>query len=125
MPPLALAEDGASLVAAASPETIDAGDLWRQVRHRALVPDDAARLAIEARKPFFVIAPSVGSKPSTGINAGLAANVAFVTSDPASTHLSSVSGGLKFSQKGQTLSGLKLAVFMPDDRWFVQGDNRL
>jgi outer membrane protein assembly factor BamA len=41
------------------------------------------------------------------------------------THLSSVSGGLKFSEKGQTLSGLKLAVFLPDDRWFVQGDNRL
>ena len=125
MPAHARAEDGAPLAPAASPETVDAGDLWRRIRHRSLLTDDAPRLAIEAGKPFFVIAPSVGSKPSTGINAGLAANVAFVTSDPATTHLSSVSGGLKFSEKGQTLSGLKFAVFMPDDRWFVQGDNRL
>ena len=56
---------------------------------------------------------------------GLAANVAFVSGDETSTHLSSVSGGLKVSEKGQTLSGIKLAVFLPDDRWFVQGDNRL
>jgi hypothetical protein len=66
----------------------------------------------------------VGSKPSTGINGGIAANVAFVNGDPSSTRLSFVSGGVKVSEKGQTLSGLKLSLFLPDDRWFVQGDNR-
>ena len=38
--------------------------------------------------------------------------------------MSSLSGGVKVSEKGQTLSGFKLAIFLPDDRWFVQGDNR-
>ena len=124
IPAHARAEDGAPVVAAAAPDPLDAGDLWRRVRHHD--PADAGQpLALETRKPFFVVAPSVGSKPSTGINGGIAGNVAFVDGDAADTHLSSVSGGLKFSQKGQTLSGLKLAVFLPDDRWFVQGDNRL
>ncbi len=123
-PALARAEDGAPVVAAAAPDALDAGDLWRRVRHHD--PADAGQpLALETRKPFFVVAPSVGSKPSTGINGGIASNVAFVAGDAVDTHLSSISGGLKFSQKGQTLSGLKLAVFLPDDRWFVQGDNRL
>src|SRR4051812_23596080 len=79
---------------------------------------------VTPHRPFFVIAPSVGSKPTTGINGGIAGNVAFVSGDMSSTHLSSMSAGLKVSEKGQTLSGVKLAVFLPDDRWFVQGDNR-
>jgi Omp85 superfamily domain len=106
-------------------DSVDAGDLWRRVRHHAASTDEQPpTTAVDPGKPFFVLAPSVGSKPSTGINGGIAGNVAFVTSDPSSTRLSSVSGGLKFSEKGQTLSGVKLAVFLPDDRWFVQGDNR-
>ncbi len=117
-------EDGAPVVATTAAVPLDAGDLWRRVRHHD--PADTSQpLAADTRKPFFVVAPSVGSKPSTGINGGIAGNVAFVDGDASDTHLSSVSGGLKFSQKGQTLSGLKLAVFLPDDRWFVQGDNRL
>jgi outer membrane protein assembly factor BamA len=115
-----------SVRAAADDSTgTDAADLWRRVRHHhtasseeQAIPDPAAH------KPFFVIAPSVGSKPSTGLNGGLAGNIAFVSGDSTSTHLSSVSGGLKVSEKGQTLSGMKLAIFLPDDRWFVQGDNR-
>ena len=104
---------------------LDAGDLWRRVRHHAATADEQpAQADVEPRKPFFVLAPSIGSKPSTGVSGGIAGNVAFVTSDPSSTRLSSMSGGLKISEKGQTLSGVKLAVFLPDDRWFVQGDNR-
>jgi hypothetical protein len=114
------------LAAATSParaqDGVDAGDLWRKVRHHQPSVDGEA--APEAHKPFFVVAPSVGSKPSTGINGGIAGNLAFVDGDPASTRLSFVSGGLKVSEKGQTLSGVKVSLFLPDDRWFVQGDNR-
>ncbi len=109
---------------APSPSSTDAGDLWRRVRHAA-PHDDEQPAGVESHKPFFVVAPSVGSKPSTGLNAGLAGNVAFIDGDPRATHISSMSGGLKVSQKGQTLSGFKLAMFTPNDRWFIQGDNRL
>ena len=52
-------------------------------------------------------------------------NVAFFEGSADTTHISSVSGGVKISQKGQTLSGMKFAVFTDSNRWFVQGDNRL
>ena len=76
---------------------LDAGDLWRRVRHHTpATAEQQAAPEVQPSKPFFVLAPSVGSKPSTGINAGIASNVAFVTSD--STRLSSISGGLKVSR---------------------------
>ena len=110
-----------------APATTDAGDLWRRVRHGAPSDDDQEQpsAAVESRKPFFVVAPSIGSKPSTGVNGGVAGNIAFVDGDPRTTHISSMSGGVKVSQMGQTLSGVKLAMFTPDDHWFIQGDNRL
>jgi len=107
---------------------VDAGDLWRRVRHHHTTPVDTLEAddstPVEPRRSFIVIAPSIGSKPSTGINGGLAGNIAFISGDSSSTRLSSVSGGLKVSEKGQTLSGMKLAIFFPDDRWLLQGDNR-
>jgi hypothetical protein len=102
---------------------IDAGDLWRRLRRHAVSGDGAG--AVETKKPFFVVAPTIGSKPSTGLTAGLSSNIAFVAGDTGTTHISSISGGLRVSQQGQTLSGIKLAVFTPGDRWFIQGDNRL
>ena len=51
--------------------------------------------------------------------------MAFYSGDPQTTHISSASGGLKVSQLGQTTSGVRLNIFMPDDRWVIQSDNRL
>ncbi|HET9833454.1 MAG TPA: hypothetical protein VFP91_17160, partial [Vicinamibacterales bacterium] len=80
---------------------LDAGDLWRRVRHHTpATAEQPPTPDVEPSRPFFVLAPSVGSKPSTGINGGIAGNVAFVTGESSSTHLSSISGGLKVSQKG-------------------------
>ncbi len=100
--------------------TVDVTDLWHHVRHKPPNDDDE-------RRKFFVVAPSIGSKPSTGLNGGIAGNVAFFMGDGDNdgTHISSASGGIKISQKGQTLSGVKLAMFTSGNRWFVQGDNRL
>jgi outer membrane protein assembly factor BamA len=114
----AAAQDIVPIESPASPSLMDVADLWRIARHKD-APD------AEAARKFFVIAPSIGSKPSTGLNAGLAGNVAFFQGNTDTTHISSVSGGLKVSQKGQTLSGMKFAVFTDSNKWFVQGDNRL
>jgi len=103
--------------------TVDTADLWRHIRHQQPKPD-SARTAAEPGKPIIVFAPALGSKASTGINGGMSANVAFVDGNPSSTRLSFVSGGLKVSERGQTLSNFRLAIFLPDDRWLVQGDNR-
>ena len=78
-----------------------------------------------ARDHFFVAAPTIASKPSTGLSAGLNSNLAFFRGDEKTTHISSVSGGMRVSQKKQVLSGVRFSMFTADDRWFIQGDNRL
>jgi hypothetical protein len=97
---------------------VDVGDLWRKVRHR----DTDDELA--AGKRFLVIAPTIGSKPTTGITAGVNSNMAFFDGDPAGTHISTLSGGFRVSQKQQVLSGVRFSIFTANDRWFLQGDNR-
>jgi hypothetical protein len=104
------------------PPTIDVGDLWRLARHKEAPSEQGDPSGTER---FFVAAPSIGSKPSTGISGGLSGNVAFYAGDAQTTRISSMAGGFKFTQKGQALAGVKLAVFTDDDRWFLQGDNRL
>ncbi len=100
------------------PQIIDVGDLWRMVRHK-----DAS--TAEAGRRFVAFAPSIGSKPSTGLNGGISGNMAFFRGDPQTAHISSLTAGLKVSVKDQTLGGIRFSMFTPDDRWFVQGDNRL
>ena len=103
----------------APPHLTDIGDLWRLVRHKESGDDD-----VESGKKFLVIAPSIGSKPSTGLNGGLSGNLAFYSGDPSTTHISTVNGGFKVSQKGQLLTGVRINAFSSGDRWFFQGDNR-
>ncbi|HZT77465.1 MAG TPA: BamA/TamA family outer membrane protein [Vicinamibacterales bacterium] len=110
---------------ATPPATLDVGDLWRAVRHKDLDNPERRIAPPSAGQRFFVAAPTVGSKPTTGFTAGLNGNMAFFSADPAATHISSISAGFRVSQFGQVLSGARFAVFTPHDDWFVQGDNRV
>jgi len=108
--------------------TLDAGDLWHVLRHGRADPlagDPGASAPTPGRNHFFVVAPTIASKPSTGLSAGLNSNLAFFAGDDKTTHISSISGGLRVSQKKQVLSGVRFSVFTADDHWFVSGDNRL
>jgi len=108
--------------------TLDAGDLWHVLRHGRADPlagDPGATLPTPGRNHFFVAAPTIASKPSTGLSVGINSNLAFYSGDEKTTHISSVSGGLRVSQKKQVLSGVRFSMFTADDRWFIQGDNRL
>ena len=108
--------------------TLDGGDLWHFLRHGRADPlagDTGGNVPIPAREHFFVAAPTLASKPSTGLSVGLNTNLAFFSGDEMTTHISSLSGGLRVSQKKQVLSGARLNMFTADDRWFIQGDNRL
>jgi hypothetical protein len=104
------------------PQTRDVGDLWRTVRHEET--DEAVSIST-ARERFFVVAPVVASKPSTGLTGGLFCEMAFVAGDPSTTHLSSIIGGAKVSARGQMISSLQAGIFTSDDRWFLQGDTRM
>jgi hypothetical protein len=108
--------------------TLDAGDLWHVLRHGRADPlagDLGASGPTPSREHFLVAAPTIASKPSTGLSAGLNANLAFYRGDEKTTHISSISGGLRVSQKQQVLSGVRFSMFTADDRWFLSGDNRL
>jgi outer membrane protein assembly factor BamA len=50
--------------------------------------------------------------------------MAFYSGDPATTHISSISGGARVSEKQQTLAGFRMSMFSNQDRYFFQGDNR-
>ena len=99
--------------------TLDIGDLLHLVRHQ-----DAQPSAPDSKR-FLVATPSIGSKPSTGFTAGFSSNMAFYAGERDTTHLSTVSAGAKFSQLGQTTTGIRLNIFTPDDRWVLQSDDRL
>jgi hypothetical protein len=103
--------------------TLDIGDLWRKLwgKPATVVDLDPAALA---RKRAFVLAPIIGSKPSTGLSLGVASNITFFRGDPDTTHISTGYGSLRFTEEHQVLSSLRFAVFTDNDRWFLQGDNR-
>src|SRR5512133_768329 len=87
--------------------TFDVGDLWHLVRHQPAVQD-----ADGGGRRFLVFAPSIGSKPSTGLSLGLSGNMAFYKGgDAAATHISTLSGGVKITQKRQLTFGSRLALF--------------
>jgi outer membrane protein assembly factor BamA len=81
--------------------------------------------AAARRAGVFCRGAEHGSKPSTGLSVGVNGNIAFFGGDEKTTHISSVSGGLRVSQKKQVLSGVRFSMFTADDHWFIQGDNRL
>jgi hypothetical protein len=106
--------------AAAPIGSTDIGDVWHWLRHHEGAQDGEA----SPGHHFLVIAPTFGSKPTTGLTLGANTNLAFFRGDPESTHISTLSGGFRVSQKQQVLTGARFSVFTANDRWFLQGDNR-
>jgi len=54
----------------------DVGDLWREVRHRDQISPEEQAPTKDTRR-FLVVAPTIGSKPSTGLTGGINGNMAF------------------------------------------------
>jgi len=110
---------------------VDVADLWRRIRNndergdRDAVPPDDRSADAKAHQRFLVISPTFGSRPSTGLIGGANGNVAFFRGDPKTTHISTLAGGFRFSQKKQLFFGVGFSMFAADDRWFFQGDDRL
>jgi len=112
--------------AAAQPwPTADVTDLWHKFRQKDEPAEEAASAPRDPQRRYHVVAPGLGARPSTGVTLGVNGNLAFHQGDPATTHLSTMIGGLRVSQKKQLLSNVRFSVFTADDRWLVQGDNRV
>jgi hypothetical protein len=110
--------------ATGAPETIDAFDLLRKIRHKELTEEEQAAAADPARK-MYAFAPVIGYKPSSGAMFGVAGNVAFFHGgDPRTTHISSAVASLTVSTKKQTSLTARFGLFTRNDVWKVDGDNR-
>src|SRR5262245_46588383 len=93
--------------------TLDVGDLWRDLRNRGGKPEEqpATEQPATTERRFLVVAPTIGSKPATGLTGGLNSNMAFFRGDPRTTRISTMQGGFRVSQKKQLLSGFRLSMF--------------
>jgi hypothetical protein len=103
--------------------TMDAFDLIRQLRHKEKPPEQAE--TFDYRKRMLAFAPVIGAKPSSGVVFGVAGAVAFYKGDPKTTRISSAVISLTFSTKKQTSFTGRFTTFTRDDRWRIEGDNRL
>lgn len=86
--------------AASFQPTLHAGDLWHALRHGRADPlagDPVASAPTPPRDHFFVIAPTIASKPSTGLSVGLNSDLAFFRGDEKTTHIPSISDDLRAS----------------------------
>ena len=117
----AFAQAPAAPAAAAPAEReLDVSDIWRAIRKKpAPTPTD------EPPRQIFVIAPVIGARPDTGFLFGAAGNLAFYRGDPTTTNLSTSVLSVTFSTKKQTLGSAKFAAFTRNNRWLLEGDNRL
>jgi Omp85 superfamily domain len=117
-------EDPAKQPVVAWPTT-DLIDLWHKLRPKGQLAEQDTPPG-DADRRFLVLAPAIGSRPSTGVTLGLNGNMAFYKGgDADTTHISSLVGGIRVSQKKQVLSNVRFNIFTADDRWFLQSDNRL
>jgi hypothetical protein len=109
---------------ASTTETFDLIDLWHKVRRKKLTPEEEAAAA-DPKTRMRAIAPVIGYKPSSGAMIGLAGNAARFLGDPATTRISSAVASLTFSTKNQTSVSVRLDASGSEDRWSLDGDNRL
>jgi len=109
---------------AAAVEMVDAFDLLRKIRHKTLSPEEEAA-ASDPSRPMYAFAPVIGYKPSSGVQLGAAGNVALFLGNPETTHISSAVASLTFSSKKQTSATARFSLLARDDRWKLDGDNRL
>ena len=102
----------------------DVFDVARRIRGKT-PPDPATTPAWDHRKLMLAILPTVGYKPSTGFTIGATSNLAKYFGDPKTTTISSAVIGFSVSAKKQTSLTLRFGASGKDNRWRLDGDNRL
>jgi len=102
-------------------EQIDLVDAWRHYRGR---PPDPGR-GSEPAGLMIAAAPVIGWNPTFGLTFGAAAQIAFVSGDPKITRISSSISSLSYSTKNQVLFNARFDIFTSENRWFIEGDNRI
>ena len=69
--------------------------------------------------------PIVGYTPANGFVIGAAISVTEFLGEPSHTNLSSTLINVSLTTKSQLLMNLKFDVYLPNNKWYISGDNRL
>ncbi len=69
--------------------------------------------------------PIVGYTPANGFVIGGAISVTEFLGEPSHTNLSSTLINVSLTTKSQLLMNLKFDVYLPNNKWYISGDNRL
>ena len=69
--------------------------------------------------------PILGYSPANGFVIGAAVSVTEFLGNPAKTSLSSALVNISLTTKSQILINLKYDLYLPHDKWYISGDNRL
>lgn len=102
--------------------TRDLYDVVREWRHKPAPPPPGPD---DYRKLMVAGAPVLTYGPTSGLGLGLAGNVAFYRGYPRTTRISSLVASVIATTEGQLLVNAKLSASAPDNRWRLEGDNRL
>src|SRR5512139_2511885 len=102
----------------------DVFDIIRQLLHKP--PKEAPETAAPGTgKTMYAYAPYIAANSTNGFMIGVGGNVAFFRGDPRTTSLSTAVVSGSITSKGQLFLSMKLATFSRDNRWYLNGDNRL
>ena len=69
--------------------------------------------------------PVIGYTPANGFVIGAAISVTEYHGDPKNTNLSSALINASLTTKSQLLLNLKFDLYLPENKWYISGDNRL
>jgi hypothetical protein len=106
----------------ASAPTKDIFDVLRALLHKPPPPPPGPE---DYKKWMIAGSPVINYGPTSGFGLGVAGNVAFYKGFPATTRISSLVASVIGTTKNQLLVNAKLNASALDNRWRLEGDNRL
>jgi hypothetical protein len=106
----------------ASEPTKDLFDVLRDLRHKPPPPPPGPE---DYKKWMIAAAPVLTYGPTSGFGIGLAGNAAFYKGFPDTTSISSIVASVIGTTKEQLLVNAKINASALNNRWRLEGDNRL
>ena len=120
--PVEPAGQGAGATSVGEPAQEDVFDLLRTLRNKPPPPPPGPD---DYKQRMAAWAPVVTYNPTSGLGAGVAGNVAFYRGSPDTTRISSLVASMTATSKKQFLINAKVNGWALNNRWHIQGDNRL
>jgi hypothetical protein len=104
------------------PKKVDIFDVIRKWTGKPVKPQIS--IPIKGEKNLSLL-PVVGYAPANGFVIGVAVSVTDYLGIPKTTNLSSALISINLTTKSQILFNLRYDLYLPNNKWYISGDNRL